>query len=126
MIFLKFKLIGIQKSTHKFHICIIYRKAIYRPNSTKKCMRIFNRTCTFFRNSFTEKHNLRAYLNFPTKKYHQVISVFSSGLFSRFPSSDSLSSSYPPRKNRKISSKETLKPDLSKIETGSKKYKYNE
>ena len=122
MIFLKFKLIGIQKSTHKFHICIIYRKAIYRPNSTKKCMRIFNRTCTFFRNSFSEKQNLRAYLNFPTKNIIRSFLCFLPVFFPVFPRQIA----YPPRKNRKISSKETLKPDLSKIETGSKKYKYNE
>ncbi len=61
--------------------------------------------------------SLRACLNFPIKKYYQVIFAFSSGLFSRFLSSDTR---YHPSKNRKISSKETLKSDPSKIETGSK------
>ena len=61
---------------------------------------------------FKNHLKLKAYLNLPIKKYYQVIFAFSSGLFPRFHSSDSL---YPPRKNNKISSKETLKPDPSKI-----------
>ena len=44
-----------------------------------------------------------------------VYSVFS-GLFLVFPRQIAC---YPSRQNRKISSKETLKPDPSKIETGS-------
>lgn len=45
----------------------------------------------------------RAYLNFPIRKYHQVIYTFLSGLFSRFYSLDSY---YHPRKDNRTSSKE--------------------
>ena len=51
----------------------------------------------------------RAYLKFPIKKYYQFFFAF----FSVFHLSDSLC--YPPRKNDKTSSKETLKFGLSKI-----------
>ncbi|HBJ09900.1 MAG TPA: hypothetical protein DDY73_12965 [Coprobacter fastidiosus] len=57
---------------------------------------------------------------FPTKKYYQVIFVFSSGLFPVFTRQIAC---YHPHKNRKTYSEEILKSDPSKIQTGCKALK---
>ncbi|RHO56233.1 hypothetical protein DW107_08500 [Tannerella sp. AM09-19] len=59
-------------------------------------MRIFNRTCTFFRNSFSEKQNLRAYLNFPTKNIIRSFLCFPPVCFPVFTRQIAR---YPPRKS---------------------------